>query len=107
MRPMKVRRSRRSAKRASRPSIPIRPIICVSIYLIYDLFKDEDEGDDETDDSPKKSIGQEGIPPVDPNAGTGAGGDLRLEDAPADVDVLLQESQPEKSSMATGKLGVK
>ena len=53
---------------------------------------DEVEEDDEPEPPSKNSL-----IPVDPNA------ELKLEDAPADVDVLLEAAEPE-SKMATGRL---
>ena len=50
------------------------------------------EEDDEPEPPSKNSL-----IPVDPNA------ELKLEDAPADVDVLLEAAEPE-SKMATGRL---
>ena len=67
----------------------------ITSFLCCAWFQEEsdDEDDDDDDEEPLKSPSKEGIPPVE--------ADLKLEDAPADIDVLLDVAEPE-SNLGTG-----
>ena len=67
----------------------------VNVHTLILFVQEESDSEDEEDDAGDelKSPSKEGIQPIE--------AELKLEDAPADIDVLLDVAEPE-NNLATG-----